>query len=472
MGMSASSYNLFFYTSRKNAIEEELVKNANAKTACMREVRALSQEYQNAISQKRLKWSNNNGVSYIDLSYGNLMSPSNLNQNRPYLITNSAGKVVVNDKYLKYAQIISPNGTPVSDWENRKTALLAQVTGIEESKITDYQAHLLNIDDLQNQIAAKKANKPQVPVESSSLSVLLEKAGKVSDTGKFWKVTGGTIDLGNDSSKAESLAKKYAEDLFNKLDKYLNHPGLIDDYKDYKQGMLDGLVIGKNYTIDDTNQKIYKNRGGNYILNLNALAEFCLVNFKNDEGNYNWYDVDDQEYIDQQAALETWEKDLADLEERYTNTTTAADQLLTIDQENALAYYDAIFSSIADSGWVYDEKINNPDYFNEILQNNQYTITTVNRSVKHDDGKCYFHNQYSSDIASNFTNIFFVNDTDAADQATVNYEYRKGILQEKQTRLDTRSANLKTELESLNTIIEGTGTVIKENIERTLNITG
>ena len=75
----------------------------------------ISKEYQQALSAKVLKWSNNSGVTYSDLSYANLMTPSSMNQNTPYLITDTQGRVVIDSKYKKYAEMISPNGSAKGD---------------------------------------------------------------------------------------------------------------------------------------------------------------------------------------------------------------------------------------------------------------------------------------------------------------------------------------------------------------------
>ena len=87
MGMAASQVRLLQLTSRKNDIGFQLTKLANDKVSLARDMQKVSREYNNALNQKVLKWSNNQGVSYIDLSYQNLMKPSAMNQNKPYLLT-------------------------------------------------------------------------------------------------------------------------------------------------------------------------------------------------------------------------------------------------------------------------------------------------------------------------------------------------------------------------------------------------
>ena len=103
MGLSASQVRLLELTSRKNDISFMLSNLANDKVTLSRDMQRISREYQESLSQKVLKWSNNSGVSYIDLSYQNLMKPSVMNQNTPYLLTDYSDRVVVDSEYQKYA---------------------------------------------------------------------------------------------------------------------------------------------------------------------------------------------------------------------------------------------------------------------------------------------------------------------------------------------------------------------------------
>ena len=100
--MAASQVRFLQLTHRKNDIGFQLTKLANEKVSLSRDMQKVSREYNNALNQKILKWSNNQGVSYIDLSYQNLMKPSAMNQNKPYILTDRNGKVVVDNQYKKY----------------------------------------------------------------------------------------------------------------------------------------------------------------------------------------------------------------------------------------------------------------------------------------------------------------------------------------------------------------------------------
>ena len=102
-----------------------------------------------------------------------------------------------------------------------------------------------------------------------------------------------------------------------------------------------------------------------------------------------------------------------------------------------------------------------------MLQNNQYYITTMSSEVN-SEGEEYF--DYNTDIASNFDNVFSVNDSDAQNEALVEYEYQKSVINEKESRIDTRMQNLQTEQSAINEMIKGIETVRNDNTERTFGI--
>ena len=141
MGMAASQARLLQLTSRKNDIGYELTRLSNDKVSLSREMQKVSRKYQDSLNQKVLKWSNNNGVSYIDLSYNNLMKPSTMNQNKPYLLTDQNDKIVIDSEYKKYAEMISPNGSTGGNWESVRTQVLAELTGIDATKIASADSY-------------------------------------------------------------------------------------------------------------------------------------------------------------------------------------------------------------------------------------------------------------------------------------------------------------------------------------------
>ena len=97
MGMAASQVRFLSLQNRKNTIGLNLMTLSNRKTALSRDMSRVANEYNNAMNQKTLKWSNDSGVTYSDLTYDKLMKPNELNTTKPYIITDAQGRVVLDD---------------------------------------------------------------------------------------------------------------------------------------------------------------------------------------------------------------------------------------------------------------------------------------------------------------------------------------------------------------------------------------
>ena len=111
---------------------------------------------------------------------------------------------------------------------------------------------------------------------------------------------------------------------------------------------------------------------------------------------------------------------------------------------------------------------------NQLLQEGLYTITTVDRSKVENTNTFtedyLWQNTYNTDIATNYTNIFAVNDSEARLEAQVEYEKTKSIINEKETQIDVRMQNLKTEQDAVNTMIQSIESMLDENVEDKFSI--
>ena len=207
---------------------------------------------------------------------------------------------------------------------------------------------------------------------------------------------------------------------------------------------------------------------------VSAGIETSIGDGYGNQPKYTWYDIDADSYSDYEKDHDAWEAEQKAAEDAYNKAVDNDNQLLTANEETLIAFYDAIFSSIAEKGWTYNEQVKDTDYLNQMLQNNLYILTTVERTSEYDCEKDLFSwsNEYSSDIASNFTNIFAVSDSSEINQALAEYEYRKSIITEKETRIDTRMQNLQTEQAAIKQMIQGIESVRNDNIERNFSIMG
>ena len=511
MGMAASQVRFLQLTDRKNDIGFQLTKLANQKVSLSRDMQKVSREYNNALNQKVLKWSNNQGVSYVDLSYQNLMKPSAMNQNKPYLLTDTSGKVVVDNQYKKFAEMISPDGKAGAIWDDETRAkIIGELCGFDADNIAMSQElqksiweHEFIIDDL-------KFAEPIKPMATGAMSKFLEVLGTPSDIdlAGSWADAydkDATVSLGKKETASDTL-KNILASLKSAVQPFFEE----DDFEVIALDFDNYLCQYESY-LDGDDQEQEKNNfkadsfpiGGSkngYTLKIGVFIEQVLSHVpqtKTDKGNilYSWIDKSSVNSKTGNTKYSEWEAEHASWETQYNNAVThyselvaQKSELFTAEQESLIDFYDNIFSTIAEKGWVHNEQVNNTEYLNQMMQNNMYTMTVTDRSpvTIQSDEVCIdcgqeltvniktrkFENKYSTDIASNFSQIFFVNDSDLREQALVEYEYEKNIINQKESRIDTRMQDLQTEQSAINQMLQGLETVKKENIERTMNIFG
>ena len=490
MGMAASQVRLLQLTSRKNSIGYQLQNLSLQKTSLSRDMQRVTKDYQNALSAKTLKWSNNAGVTYVDLSYANLMRPGSANQNQPYLITNGDGKIVLDTKYQKYAEMISPDGKAGGDWESNRTKILSELTGIPEDKINGSAASNAAVD-----VAAEKVNKLkeagdeiEEPVNTDTASEFFKRAGNVNgyDIGKLYTSTGTWTNIGNESVAKSTLAN-ILNGIANNMKKYLSDSDYecfltaCDNYMDDNMHYIGGTSDADKQGLESGVAGIKKD-GDNYTINLSTILNTILGSYEaatleagtesyceNNLGTTVYYtrDTESTDWKDWKEAYDTWKEEYDTAYAEYQKAVDSANQSTTSTEETSINFYDQLFSAIAEKGWVADAQVEDNNYMNNMLQNNQYYITTMKEQVD-TEGKEYY--EYNTDIASNFENVYPVNDTDLQNEAMIDYEYEKSIINEKETRIDTRMQNLETEQSAINEMIKGIETVRNDNSERTFGI--
>ena len=290
-----------------------------------------------------------------------------------------------------------------------------------------------------------------------------------------------SIDLGYNV-----YALSTVKSIFSTLEKTLS-PYFMENAEAFKTACKTKLTDCINLITSQTDLSnsagMIQGKSNNYRLDVVQVIEQVLsaAGVKTGTSNdgttpvYTWFNIDNKE------AYEKYKADYADYEakrkaaeETYNAAVSADNQLLTAEEESKIQFYDVIFSSIAEKGWTCNNQVNDTDYLNQMLQNNLYTITTVERTSEYDTKKDKFSwlNEYSTDIASNCDNIFAVSDSDARNQALAEYEYKKSIINEKETRIDTRMQDLQTEQAAIKQMIESVAKVKSDNIERTMSVMG
>lgn len=492
MGMAASQGRLLALTSRNHTIGLELEHLSLDKMSLTREMQNVSKRYQNALSQKVLKWSNNSGVTHIDISYDALMKPSAANQNKPYLITDGSGKIVVDKKYQKYAEMISPEGKSNGDYESNRIAILSELTGIPTSKFEDFNNKFDSTNASVDALYA--ARNKTADARKKAFKTLSEddfvkkwgKAGIIDFTSKKPK-NFGMMEIGNGISEAKTNLKKVLNEIEENMTPYLVekdvealHNALTNVYENIYAGDLDAI----NQNGGNKLNGIVEKDGDIFKINVSSLiAEICGAFMsgsssvsQTDSGTYRFEiiggeGVNDDNYKAYLAAKA--EEEAA--EAAYKDAVNKENQVFTADEETQVAFYDLLFNAIAEKGWSLDSQIDDNDYLNNMLQNNLYTITTIEENSNYDDEEKYDSSKknkfnYTTDIASNFDKIFMVNDEDSREQALVEYEAEKYRISAKEKRIDQRMKNLETEQSAINQMIQGIEQVRNDNSERFFSI--
>lgn len=489
MGYSASQVSLLALTSRKADIAWELEDCSLKKQTLTRDMSRVTKNYHDALNTKVYKWSNNSGVSYSDISYSTLMRPSQANGNKPYLLTNQSGKVVVDSKYKKYAEMISPNGAPGGDWESNRAKIISELTGISPEKIKQSQELSIDLDN-----KAEKINKLQEEVDkaygkafnSGSVNQFLkdafgngwsgldknDRAKSVSSIADDFKNEAWWTLGSGDATSAGSTLNGMIDSIYSRVSNYLSE----EDVEKFKEACETTKTTYKSLlsSITDGDASVKKKDGTIYV-NAHAVISSILRNFSGgfDENTSAFYytrsakgstNTDYQNYLTKKKALD-------DAKAEYKKTDSEYASVLTSSEEQQIKFYDEMFQAIALQGWTYDENVEDSTYLNEMLQNNQFLISTLGHYDTTDsNGQTVSKLTLDSSTANDCYNLFLVNDSAIQSEALAKYEYEKSIINEKETRVDRRMKNLETEQAAIQKMIEGRENVRDENGERNFSI--
>lgn len=493
MGMGCSQVHLLALTARKHDIGLELEHLSNDKQSLMRQMQEVSKTYNDSLSSKILKWSNNSGVSYVDLSYSLLMSPSASNQNKPYLVTNSSGKVVLDKKYQKFAELISEDGRPGGDYNSNRTYILSQLTGIPESKFDDFEG-AYNVSTEKTE-ALEKAQNATTAARKKAFETVSDNdfvrkfgtAGGVDFSGKNFNSL-GSENLGEGANAAKSTLAAIANDIVKNLSPHLEDKDIealktaADSVTTYFNGQIDSEESGCDTSVIDKDGNNFKinmkefvsELMGGFVSACKKVGSSCAIQTSGDDYKFELIagkGKDDDNYKAYLAAKAAEEAAKAE----YNSAVNSENQVFTAEEETQIKFYDLLFNAIAEKGWVYDAQISDNDYLNNMFQNNMYTITTVEENTNYDPDENYDSSKknrfiYSSDIASNFNKVFYVNDEDARQEALSQYEYEKSLINSKESRIDQRMKNLETEQSAINQMIQGIEKVRNDNVETYFSI--
>ena len=479
MGLSSTQVRLLQLTNRKNDIGLELSKLSNSKVALTRDMQKLSRDYNNKINQKTLKWSNNGGASYVDLSYQNLMRPSTMNLNKPYFVTDQSGRIVVDNQYAKYAEMISPNGAPGGDWESVRSQVLADITGLDQTDIEADAAYLETLTVSKEKLNEIKNREPEMPIKDTGIGLFLDNISNVSNISDWSTAYYSAQKI---SISGSSDFKTLLDDIYTGMSEYVTDPENLkkafDELYDECTGIIDNP---ESYSNPDA---VISGTSGNLSVNIKSLIDGLIGYYSSKSSNVcidsegdtqiTWVDINSNQYSKWKTEHDAWKIEYDNMLKDYQTAQENYNALFTTDERNLIKFYDEIFSTIAEKGWVCNNSITDTDYLNQMFQNNIYTITTVDRNLETDDSgsDCEWESDYYTTIASNCKNIFIVNDTDKQSDALVEFEYQKSLIEAKESRIDTRMKTLETEQSIVSQMMQSLEQVKNDNIERFMNVFG
>lgn len=186
MGLAAGQARLLSITGRKSDCEFESMRLSHQKIALARELADLSNEYQNSLNQTKLVYDYyGTGDTSTQLSYGILMNPSALNNYMPTLVTDPAGRAVLNSEYAAAARAagIPQEGLGSLPSEETRNAF---IKGLNKSGlITEKLAE--TITGLPYNQAAGLGGGTTVSIDTSS--------GNIEDFLKFLQNSDANIDI-------------------------------------------------------------------------------------------------------------------------------------------------------------------------------------------------------------------------------------------------------------------------------------
>lgn len=210
-------------------------------------------------------------------------------------------------------------------------------------------------------------------------------------------------------------------------DQTIQFAGKADDYIGY---------IYQYYKNDDSH--------ASYALNLSNITKAYLTYFAQVMESFDTeYVVNDEmstsKLIDDNFVFEVAQK-----------VDTSGDSVLIAN------FYDTLFNQIATKGWVENDKVNDNEYLEEMLQNGGMYISTIA------DDNYYYMGNYSTN-----SYIKEITDEEGIAQAEAIYNREKEKITYKENILDMKMKNLDTEISALTTEYDTVKSVISKNIEKT-----
>ncbi|MCR5266503.1 MAG: hypothetical protein K6E29_07930 [Cyanobacteria bacterium RUI128] len=164
MGMSASQVRFLSLQHRKHDIGRELTNLSNRKMSLSRDMNRVALNYTNALNQIDLKWSNDSGGTYYNLNYDLMMKPNDINCEKPYIITDRQGRVVVDNQQIVWGPENDRHETGIT--YRQLAEMITSYSGLDSANNTTYN----NTSLLEGYTGSYIAGSDLADIDSSAIS--------------------------------------------------------------------------------------------------------------------------------------------------------------------------------------------------------------------------------------------------------------------------------------------------------------
>ena len=246
MGLSASQARLLTITARKSDCEFESMRLSHQKIALSRDMEKVSAEYDNAMAQTKLVYDYyGTGSQQTPLTYGLMMTPSQLNNFTPMPVTDSSGRVVLDDRLAKAARDAGIpqeglDGLPSSDVRNAfidslaGTGYISQVQAENIKKTTYNQAAGVGDANLVNINTKTGTLQDLIDMVSGTYYDFSDLANGLGKDQGQWSLemydNGVNLGVGGKISLAELLEGNYSiRGIFDQFSEPYQHWAVVDN---------------------------------------------------------------------------------------------------------------------------------------------------------------------------------------------------------------------------------------------------
>lgn len=513
MGLAASQCRLLMLTSRKSDVEGQMMSICNEKLSLSRQSAELSDNYTKELNATKLVWNTNSGSSSTDLTYDTLMA-SGLSGGTQYMLTDSSGKVVLDNSYQSILGATSGNA---GDIENKydETSFL-EAMGIDEatakaavsasgssgstsnpsasnvSFTTNY-----NDDDIRKYLNANDNSQGMFGFTSdtSYAVAITDNSGANMASQAIISIQNATgcmdaavvavlTATGSFSSEAQSEIKTAADNAKSNTDAYYEEQvkmgnGTSSPYP--TNDVIDSIYVNSDsdaqtyISQNPTNNQIVTT-GSTYFVNMNEVLKYFLNCFDaacasisecgevvNDSAVSSLYTANnngvgnDGNWMGGTFCYYTSTRNSTGgtgTSNSVAGSSSSSSTTSGSTDSTAANYYIHLYEAIDADGWSINDNVTNADYLENQLLCGGMAMNQWTGS-----------GWSTVSLSGTDSPVSSVSDEDAITQAEAQYNADKDKLDYKEKLLDVQSNNLDTERSAITTEIDSVHKLITENIK-------